>query len=37
METTKMTIEKGLDLEDVVYIHNAIGSNMDGTRESHPE
>ena len=24
METTQMSIERGLDLEDVVYIHNGI-------------
>ena len=49
METTQMSIDRGLDSEEVVYIHNgillshkkgchnAICSNMDVTRESPPE
>ena len=44
-----MSIDRWLDSEDVVYIHNGIllshkkeqnntiCSNMDGTRDSHPE
>jgi len=48
-ETTQMSINRWVDKEDVVYIHNgvlfgykrewnnAICSNMDGTRGSHPE
>ena len=44
-----MSIDIWMDLEDVVYVHsgillshkneqnNAICSNMDGTRDSHPE
>ena len=47
METTQMSIDRGLDLEEVVYTHNgillshkkeqndAICSNMDGTGDSH--
>ena len=49
METTQMSIDRGLDSEDVAYIHDgillshqkerhhAICSNMDETRDSHPE
>jgi len=49
METTQMSINRWLDSQEVVYIHNgillshkkewhhAICSNMDGTRESHTE
>ena len=47
METSQMSIDRRLDKEEVVYIHNgilnkkkkeqnnAICSNMDGTRDPH--
>ena len=47
METTQMSINSGLDSEDVVYIHNgillshkkegnnAVYNNMDAIRDSH--
>ena len=47
MEATRMSINRGVDEEDVVYIHtgillshkkeqnNAICSNLDATRDSH--